>query len=83
MTYTDKQKEHIEHTFDGYCKKVIRNTAYNIYRANKQKLNHEVSFEKIYVEHNQQFSETDTYPILQYHFTVFDYVLSVNDYYLG
>ncbi len=81
MKYTDKQKEHIRHCFDSYCKKTIWYQAINLYRANAKYAERNVSFEEIL---NDYFSECyDTYPILQYHFEAFEYHFSVNDYSLG
>lgn len=54
MKYTDKQKEHIRHTFDSYCKKAIRYRAITLYREIAKYAERNVSFEDI---PNDYFSE--------------------------
>lgn len=36
MQYTDKQKEHIRHCFDCYCKKTIRYQAISLYQESSK-----------------------------------------------
>ena len=83
MKYTDKQREHIIHSFDLFCKRVIRNKAYEIYNKNKRDIERFISFDKVCNEYLSECGELDTYPISQYHFEAFGYVFSVNDDKLG
>ena len=36
MDYTDKEKEHIMHLFDLFCKRAIRRKAYSMHNQNKR-----------------------------------------------
>ena len=83
MNYTEKEKEHLIHSFDLFCKRVIKNKAYEIYNRNKRYNERFVSLDKVYNEYLSECGVLDTYPILQYHFKAFGYVFSVNDYKLG
>lgn len=83
MNYTDKEKEHIMHSFDLFCKRTIRHKAYNIHNQNKRIREHYISLEKVYNEYFCECFCFDEYPILQYHFKVLGLVFSVNDYKLG
>lgn len=80
MKYTDKQKEHIRHCFDCYCKKTIRYQAISLYQESSRYAERNVSFEDIPNDYFSECGECDTYPILQYHFEAFGYKFSVNDY---
>ena len=83
MKYTDEQKERIRHCFDSFCKKTIRYQAINLYRENSKYTERNISFEEIPNDYFSECGKCDTYPILQYHFEVFGYIFSVNDYDLG
>lgn len=47
---TKEHEEHIEHSFDAYCKRVLRNEAYDYFTATAKKLSREVPLED-YLEH--------------------------------
>ena len=83
MEYTSKQKEHITHCFDSFCKTVIRHCAMNLYRERDRQIKRTIVFDEIYTEYSEQCGKCDIYPILQYQFVIFGNVFSVNDYRLG
>ena len=45
MTDIDHYREHIEYTFNGFCKAVLYHAALNAYYKIKRKQQYEVSFE--------------------------------------
>ena len=45
MSYSEEYKEHIEYTFNAFCKVVLRNAALNAYRDFGRKQKHEVSLD--------------------------------------
>ena len=55
MRYSDHFKEHIEYTFNAFCKTVLRNAAINAYRDMKREQKREVSL-------NYLMSETSFEP---------------------
>lgn len=55
MRYSEQFKEHIEYTFNAFCKTVLRNAAINAYRDMKRKQKREVSL-------NYLMSETSFEP---------------------
>ena len=55
MRYSEQFKEHIEYTFNAFCKTVLRNAAINAYRDMKRKRKREVSL-------NYLMSETSFEP---------------------
>ena len=83
MKYTNKQKEHIAHCFDSFCKTVTRHCAMNLYRERDKQIKRNIAIDKIYAEYSEQCGKCDIYPILQYQFVIFGNVFSVNDYRLG
>lgn len=54
-------KEHIQHSFDAFCKKVLRNEARDYQDALARKRNREVYFSELPVEVLEQFAVRDTY----------------------
>ena len=83
MEYTSKQKEHIIHCFDKFCKTVIRHCAMNLYRERDKQIKRNIALDEIYAEYSEQCGKCDIYPTLQYQFTIFGNIFSVNDYRLG
>ena len=54
-------EEHIQHSFDAFCKKVLRNEARDYQDALARKRNREVYFSELPVEVLEQFAVRDTY----------------------
>lgn len=61
MSYSEQFKEHIEYTFNGFCKTVLYHEAINVYRDLQRKQRHEISFEYIVTETSFEPSITDEY----------------------
>ena len=54
-------KEHIQHSFDAFCKKVLQNEARDYQDALARKRNREVYFSELPIEALEQFSVRDAY----------------------
>lgn len=54
-------EEHIRHTFDAFCKKVLRNEARNYLDELARQRNREISFSDLPVEVMEQLSVCDDY----------------------
>lgn len=54
-------EEHIQHTFDAFCKKVLRNEARDYLDELARKRNREISFSDLPVEVMEQLSICDIY----------------------
>ena len=61
MSYSEQFKEHIEYTFNGFCKTVLYHEALNAYRDLQRKQRHEISLEYIVEETTFEPSATDEY----------------------
>lgn len=70
MTYTDKQREHIQYTFKAFCKTVLHHEAINAYRDLQREQKCEVSLDYLHELHFEQ-SNTDEYFVPQKEPTVF------------
>lgn len=54
-------EEHKRHTFDTYCKKIIKNEAASVHREYKQQNQEEVVFSDLTTKELQQLQYTDKY----------------------
>lgn len=54
-------QEHIRHTFDAFCKKVLRNEARDYLDEMNRKINREIPFSALPVEAMEQFASYDRY----------------------
>lgn len=73
MVCTETYKEHIEYTFNTFCKVVIRYAAINVWRDRDKRRQKEISFEYLTEEKFYPFSTTDKYfidPCKQYPVTI-------------
>ena len=61
MSYSEQFKEHIEYTFNGFCKTVLYHEALNAYRDLQRKHRHEISLEYIITETTFEPSAMDEY----------------------
>lgn len=59
---SDRHKEHKQHTFDSFCKKVLKYEAYNGYREISRKQMYEISFSELPEEAMEQLAVHDRYP---------------------
>lgn len=65
------QEEHNQHTFDSYCKRIVKNEAVNIQKAYQRQAEMEVTFsdltekERNQLQYNDQYApERRTFPVL-------------------
>ena len=75
MACTEAYKEHIEYTFNAFCRVVIRYAAINAWRDRDKRRQREISFEYLTEEKFYPFSTTDKYfidPCKQYPVTICD-----------
>ena len=70
-------EEHIQHTFDAFCKKVLRNEARDYLDELARKRNSEVSFSDLPVEAMTQLSVCDAYFVESKTFGVLDYAVYI------
>ena len=73
MPCTEAYKEHIEYTFNAFCRVVIRYAAINAWRDRDKRRQREISFEYLTEEKFYPFSTSDTYfidPCKQYPVTI-------------
>lgn len=61
MSCSEQFKEHIEYTFNGFCKTVLYHEALNAYRDLRRKQRHEISLEYIVAETTFEPSATNEY----------------------
>lgn len=61
MTDFEQYKEHIEHTFNAYCKIVIRHTAINVARRRHKQQEREISLDYLTAEKHFPFVTLDNY----------------------
>lgn len=61
MSYSEEYKEHIEYTFNAFCKVVLRNAALNAYRDFGRKQKNEVSLDYLMSETPFEPFITDNY----------------------
>ena len=66
-------EEHIQHTFDAFCKKVLRNEARDYLDELARKRNREIIFSDLPVEVMEQLSTCDIYFVEKQSFGVLDY----------
>ena len=73
MECTEKYKEHIEYTFNAFCRVVIRYAAINAWRDRDKRRQREISFEYLTEEKFYPLSTSDEYlksPYEQYPVTI-------------
>ena len=58
----DRHYDHKQHTFDCFCKKVLKCEAYNGYREISRRLAHEVTFSELPEDSMEQLASYDRYP---------------------
>ena len=66
MPCTEAYKEHIEYTFDAFCRVVIHYAAINAWRDRDKRRQREISFEYLTEEKFYPFCTSDTYFIDPY-----------------
>lgn len=76
-------EEHKRHTFDSYCKKVLKNEAINIQRQLQRQREKEISLSDLSEQDMSQLSVTDDYMIDNDLFHVLEYDIGIKDELLG
>jgi DNA-directed RNA polymerase specialized sigma24 family protein len=72
-------EEHIQHSFDAFCKKVLRNEARDYQDEQARKRNREISFSDLPVEVMEQLSVCDIYLMEDKTFGVLDYAVYIDN----
>jgi len=72
-----KHEEHIQHTFDSYCKKILKYTMFDYYRAIKRRSKREVVFSDMSVHEMAELSVTDEYFADEFVFNVLGENISI------
>jgi RNA polymerase sigma factor (sigma-70 family) len=72
-------EEHIRHTFDSFCKKILKYKARDYYRKMKRRGEHEVSFSELSEQDLAKLSGTDEYFKDAYSFHVLGHDITVSD----
>lgn len=72
-------EEHIQHTFDAFCKKVLRNEARDYLDEIMRRHKREISFSELPVEAMEQFATYDRYFAEGNTFNVLDCSICVED----
>ena len=56
-----KHKEHIQHSFDSYCKKILKRKSLDIHREIKRRSKREVTFSDMSIQELASLTVTDEY----------------------
>lgn len=72
-------EEHIRHTFDSFCKKILKYKARDYYSKMKRRGEHEVSFSELSEQDLAKLSVTDDYFKDVYSFSVLGHDITVSD----
>ena len=72
-------EEHIRHTFDAFCKKVLRNEARDYLDELARKRNREISFSDLPVKVMEQLSVCDLYFTEERSFGVLGYMVHIDN----
>lgn len=79
----NSQEEHKEHTFDSFCKKILKHEARDYYKHLQYRREHEISFSGLSGEELEQFAVWDRYFEDTYRFEVMGFEVAVADELLG
>ena len=72
-------EEHKRHTFDSFCKKVLKNEARDHYDEMKRKRNREVSFSELSGQAMNMLFVMDEYPSDKFSFNVMGYDVAIEN----
>lgn len=72
-------EEHKEHTFDSFCKKILKHEARDYYKNMQYRREHEISLSELSEEAMEQFAVWDKYFEDTYLFEVMGFEVSVTD----
>ena len=68
-----------QHRFDSYCKKILKNEAYDCYREIRKHKQHEKFFSELSEKEWEQLYREDKYNLDAYNFRVREYDIEVKD----
>lgn len=71
--------EHKEHTFDSFCKKILKNEARDYYKHLKYRREHEISLSELSEEAMEQLAIWDEYFEDTYYFEVMGFEIAITD----
>jgi RNA polymerase sigma factor (sigma-70 family) len=74
-----KHEEHIQHSFDSYCKKILKRTVLDWHRETRRRGEREVSFSELSERDLAKLSVTDNYFTDEYIFDVLGESVNVSD----
>ena len=72
------EQETVRHQFDSFCRKVLREKARDLKRADARRAKRELPL-SLYVEKAESFGHLDKYPSGQYSFTAAGYAFRIQD----
>lgn len=72
-------EEHKEHTFDSFCKKILKHEARDYYKNMQYRREHEISLSELSEEALEQFAVWDKYFEDTYLFEVMGFEVSITD----
>lgn len=72
-------EEHKEHTFDSFCKKILKHEARDYYKNIQYRREHEISLSELSEEALEQFAVWDRYFEDTYLFEVMGFEVSITD----
>lgn len=75
----NSQEEHKEHTFDSFCKKILKHEARDYYKHLQYRREHEISISELSGEELEQFAVWDRYFEDTYLFEVKGFEIAVAD----
>lgn len=75
----NSQEEHKEHTFDSFCKKILKHEARDYYKHLQYRREHEISLSELSGEELEQFVVWDRYFEDTYLFEVMGFEIAVAD----
>lgn len=77
------REEDIQHSFDAYCKRLVRNKARDIQRETARQREHEVSFSELTRWDLQNFQNIDHYSFEKWQFIVLNTTVEIENESLG
>jgi RNA polymerase sigma factor, sigma-70 family len=77
--YPNSHEEHKQHTFDSFCRKILKYRARDYFRALKRQAEKEISFSELSEQDLAKLSVTDEYFKDAFSFSVQGYEVSVSD----
>ena len=70
---TNLHEVHKQYAFDSFCKRVLKNEAYDFFREVKRQLARETSLTELETHLEEQLYENDEYPLESHSFNVLGY----------